>query len=172
MTEINGHDKQVCVRSIHIMGDGALADFETVVHPDAVNRESIVEPKASRGKGPAAFYATARWLRDAYSELAWEIHDVVAEGDLVVLHATMSGKHTGTFVVYDEGAEPVQAFPATNKRFAVTQTHWLRVTDGKVIEHWANRDDFGQAAQLGWAPPSPAYIVRMQLATRRVKRRG
>jgi len=30
--------------------------------------------------------------------LRWDIHDKIADGDLVVLHATMSGRHTGTFV--------------------------------------------------------------------------
>ena len=34
----------------------------------------------------------------------------------------------------------------------------------------ANRDDLGTAAQLGWTPPSPLYLVRMLLATRRARR--
>ena len=85
--------KTICVRATQIMADGSLKDFEAVVHPDARNREDVDEPPASRGRGPAAFYATALWLRDAYAELRWEIHDVIAEGDLVVLHATMSGRN-------------------------------------------------------------------------------
>lgn len=75
-----------------MMADGALEDFRAVVHPDAVNREAEDEPPTSRGRGPAAFYATALWLRDAYAELHWDIHDVIAEGDLVALHCTMSGR--------------------------------------------------------------------------------
>ncbi len=42
--------------------------------------------------------------------------------------------------------------------------------DGKVAEHWANRDDLGLGQQLGWTPPSPAYIARMLLARRRLRR--
>ena len=34
----------------------------------------------------------------------------------------------------------------------------------------ANRDDLGTAAQLGWAPPSAPYRLRMLLATRRARR--
>ena len=163
-------NKELCVRSVRIMADGTLEDFEAVIHPDARNREAIDEPPATRGHGPAAFYATALWLRDAYAELHWDIHDVVAEGDLVVMHVTMSGRHTGTFVGYGADARPSQAFPPTGKKFATTQTHWFRVADGKVIEHWANRDDLGTAMQLGWTPPSPLYLVRMMLATRRARR--
>lgn len=162
--------KELCVRSVHIMADGAFEDFEAVVHPDARNHEDRDEPPASRGRGPAAFYATALWLRDAYAALHWKIHDVIAEGDLVVLHATMSGRQTGTFVTYDADARPARAFPPTGKSFATTQTHWFRVADGKVIEHWANRDDLGTAMQLGWNPPSPLYLLRMLLATRRARR--
>ena len=160
----------LCVRAIHVMGDGDLADFEAVVHPDATNREGKDEPPASRGRGPAAFHATALWMREAFSELHWDIHDVVQDGDLVVVHTTMSGRHTGTFVAYGPDARPVQAFPATRRPFSTTQSHWLRTRDGKVVEHWANRDDLGTASQLGWAPPSPRYAVRMLLATRRARR--
>ncbi|MBA2552761.1 MAG: hypothetical protein H0V10_03500 [Geodermatophilaceae bacterium] len=44
------------------------------------------------------------------------------------------------------------------------------MADGKVIEHWANRDDLGTSMQLGWTPPTPWYLVRMLLATRRARR--
>src|SRR5215203_765744 len=87
----------------------------------------------------------------------------------IMADVTMSGRHTGTFVTYDDDARPAQAFPPTGGHFATTQTHWFRVADGKVIEHWANRDDLGTATQLGWAPPSPLYMIRMFLATRRAR---
>ncbi len=109
-------------------------------------------------------------MREAYAELKWEIHDAVAEGDLVVLHATMSGRHVKPFVTYDAEGKPAQAFPATGRTFAVTQSHWFRVQDGMVIEHWANRDDLGNATQLGWIPPTPIFLLRMLLATRRARR--
>jgi predicted ester cyclase len=162
--------KELGVRATSIMADGTLEDFEALVHPEARNREDVDESPASRGRGPAAFYATALWLRDAFAELHWDIHDVVAEDDLVVVHATMSGRHVRTFVGYDADARPARAFPPTGKRFATTQTHWFRIADGKVIEHWANRDDLGTAMQLGWSPPSPLYLLRMVLATRRARR--
>jgi predicted ester cyclase len=169
-TDLTTDPKALCLHSIAVMGDGDLSDLEAVVHPDAWNRESKDEPPASRGRGPAAFYATALWLREAFDELSWEIHDVVQEGEMVVVHATMSGRHTGTFVAYGEDAKPKQALPPTGKPFATTQSHWFRIKDGLVVEHWANRDDFGTATQLGWAPPSPRYALRTLLATRRARR--
>jgi predicted ester cyclase len=161
--------KDLCIRSIHIMGDGEPEDFEAVVHPEFLNHEAKAEPPATRGRGPAAAYATALWLRDAFADLRWSIHEVVAEGDLVVIHCTMAGQHVRAFAEYDEDGNVGQVFPPTGKTFATTQTHWLRVADGQVIEHWANRDDLGTALQLGWVPPTPLYLARAALAKRRVR---
>jgi hypothetical protein len=52
----------------------------------------------------------------------------------------------------------------------MTQSHWFRLADGRIIEHWANRDDLGMARQLGWIPPSPVFLVKMARAKRRALR--
>jgi predicted ester cyclase len=163
-------DKKTAIRSIHLMASGDLADMEAVYTADTVNREAENEPPATRGVGPVAIFATAQWLRTAFSELAWEIHDVAQEDDLVVVHATMSGRQTGPFVAYGPDGAVTAVFPPLGRRFAVTQTHWFRMGDGKVAEHWANRDDLGMGQQLGWTPPNPLYIARMLLARRRMRR--
>jgi predicted ester cyclase len=161
----------VALRSIELMGNGTREDFERLIHPRCVNHEAKDEPPAARQEhGPAAIHATALWLRAAYADLRWEIHEVVTERDLVVVHCTMIGRHVGPFVTYDEHAEVKAVFPPTGKTFASTQTHWMRVTDGKLVEHWANRDDLGHAEQLGWVPPTPAYLIRMARAKRRARR--
>jgi len=163
--------ESIALRSFELMEHGTLEDFERLIHPACVNHEAKDEPPAARqAHGPAAVHATAQWLRAAFSDLRWEIHEVVAERDLVVVHCTMSGRQTGVFVAYDENAEVKEAFPPTGRTFATTQTHWIRVQDGMFAEHWANRDDLGTAEQLGWVPPTPRYLVRMALAKRRARR--
>ena len=163
-------DTDTVIASMHAMGSGTLADLEAVYTADAINREAVDEPPEARGVGPTAFYATARWLRGAFSELAWEIHDVVHDGDLVVVHATMSGRQTGPFTAYGADAKIKVVFPPRGRRFAVTQTHWFRMRDGKIAEHWANRDDLGMGEQLGWTPPTPLYLARMLLSRQRARR--
>jgi predicted ester cyclase len=162
--------KQLCIDSMMIMSSGTVDDLERVVHPNAVNREALSEPPATRVPGPEGFYATALWLREAFGDLAFDIHDVVCDGDLVVVHNTMSGRHHGPFVEYDADGNVATVFPPTGRTFASTQTHWFRVADGKVIEHWANRDDIGTAKQLGWVPPSPVFLFRMARAKRKARR--
>ena len=77
-------------------------------------------------------------LNRAFSDQRWEIHDVIAEGDKVVVHCTHSGTHTGDFF----------GVPATGRSFAYKQMHIVRVRDGKNVEHWAVRDDASLMRQL------------------------
>lgn len=158
------------VRSIQLMIDGTLTDFAAVIHPDAINRESSVEPPACRGRGPVAFHASALWLRSAWSEMAFDITDVVLDGDLVVTSGTMSGRHTGDFVVWNADGRVERVFVSTGRSFTVKHAHFQRLRDGLVVEHWAVRDDLGQATQLGWVPPSPGFLWKCARATRRARR--
>ncbi|WP_433383489.1 ester cyclase [Actinoplanes sp. CA-142083] len=163
-------DSDVCVRSMTIMASGDLDELKEIVHPEATNREAKDEPPACRGQGPEAFVATAHWLRAAFADLRFDVHDTVADGDVIAVHCTMSGRQVGPFVSYDERGEVAQAFPPTGRTFAITQSHWFRMADGQVVEHWANRDDLGLATQLGWVPPSPAFLWRMARAKRQARR--
>lgn len=158
------------VRAIHLMASGGPEDFARVIHPQASNRESVAEPPAARGLGPTAFHATAVWLRSAYSDIAFTIDEIATDGDLVVTYGTMAGRHTGDFVVHDADGRVARAFAPTGATFRVPHAHFQRIRDGLVVEHWAVRDDQGQAMQLGWIPPTPGYLLRCVLATRRARR--
>ncbi|KRA28169.1 MULTISPECIES: ester cyclase [unclassified Nocardioides] len=163
---------ELCISSMHLMTNGSRADFDRVYAPGSINREAVDEPPDTRTAGPEGFFATAEWLRAAFSDLTFEVHDSVAAGDLVVLHVTMSGRHTGDFVTYKRDTDAIDAaMPATGKPFAITQTHWFRTQDGLITEHWANRDDLNMAKQAGWVPPTPAFLVRMAWAKRRANKR-
>jgi predicted ester cyclase len=158
------------VRSIHAMADGERADFDALYDPRAVDRENRIQPPSSRVAGPDGFYSTALWLRAAFADLRYDIHHAVADGDLVAVNSTMNGRHTAPWAVYAEDGTLDTVFPPTNRVFAMTQSHWFRVEGGRIVEHWANRDDLGMGRQLGWIPPSPAFLVRMAVAKRRARR--
>ncbi len=160
---------RIAERAIHATLGGSVADLATVVHPDAVNRMSITEPPATRGTGPTAFHATGEWLRTAFSDLAWTTENEVVEDDLIVTYGTLAGRQTGDFVVWTPDAAVERAFAPTGRTFAVRQAHFQRIADGRVIEHWAVRDDQGMGLQLGWIPPTPGFLFRSYLATRRAR---
>ena len=162
---------KVAEAAIHGVVSGTLDDLHAVVHPDATNREAAAEPPATRGRGPAAFHATGQWLRDGFSELTGTTEQSVAEDELVVTFGTMSGRHTGNFVVWTADAKVERAFAPTGKTFRVRHAHFQRMRDGLVIEHWAVRDDQGMAMQAGWIPPTPTFLFRCARATRKARRK-
>jgi predicted ester cyclase len=160
----------VAVRSIHTMADGDRADFESLYHPRAVDRDNLVQPPSSRVPGPAGFYSTALWMRAAFADLHYDVHHAIADGNLVAVNSTMSGCHVAPWAVYTDDGTVDSVFPPTNKTFAATQSHWFRIEDGMIIEHWANRDDLGMAKEVGWVPPTPAYLFKMAAAKRALRR--
>lgn len=139
-------------------GDVALA--AACVHPEHVNQEAPDHPPAAQRPGIAGFLATSAWLRLAFSDLRFEVHDMVAEGERSIAYVTMSGRQTGPFVIFPPGARPL-AFPPTGARFAVRQCHLFTIRDGLHLEHAAVRDDLAMMTQLGHLPPSPRVAARM-----------
>ncbi len=95
---------------------------------------------------------------------------MVVEDDLVVTYGTMSGRHTGDFVIYAADGGIQRAFAPTGAAIEVAHAHFGRMRDGMVAEHWAVRDDQGMALQLRWVPFSPWYLLRCARATARVRR--
>jgi len=161
----------VAVQSIHAMAVGDREAFDPLYDPRAVDHENPVQPPTSRVPGPAGFHATAHWLRAAFADLHYDIHHAITDGSLVAVNSTMNGRHVARWAVYTEAGEVDTVFPPTYKSFAMTQSHWFRVEDGRILEHWANRDDLGTARQLGWIPPTPVYLLKMARAKRRQARR-
>ena len=83
----------------------------------------------------------------------------VAEGEWVVVRCTYSGTHRGSSRVPVDVGMLVGVQP-TGRAFEVQHIHMYRVLDGKIAEHFANRDDVGMMRQLGLLPPLPSLPGR------------
>jgi steroid delta-isomerase-like uncharacterized protein len=91
-----------------------------------------------------------RGMFEAFPDLKCEINSIVAEGDRVGAHVTMSGTHLGTF----------NGVPATGRRVKVTGFDWVRVQNGKIAERWGAFDAAGMLAQLGLVPGPSANDLK------------
>ena len=94
-------------------------------------------------------------IRTTFPDWRGETIEMVAEGDVVVVLQRVSGTHKGV------GKRPINGgmlvgVPPTGKRFEVQHIRWYRIRDGKIVEHFAVRDDIGMMRQLGLLPPLPA----------------
>jgi predicted ester cyclase len=100
--------------------------------------------------GPEHMRTTARWLLDQFPDLRMNIEAIIADGDTVAVRVGATGTNLG----------PLGGMaPPTGKSFLAGQTHWFRIANGKLAEHWATRDDLTAMLQLGVVqppgPPSP-----------------
>src|SRR3712207_3890590 len=71
---------------------------------DFVNHEAAAE----RSPGAQGAKETAAWLHAAFSDLRFEIEDVISDGTSVVVRLMMSGRHTGA-------AGPFTGMPVTGR---------------------------------------------------------
>ena len=128
-------NKQLILRQIEAVNAGDLDAAEALVHDDFLNHASV----PSRANGPRGLRKTLERLRATFAGYRLEPLDVVAEGDRVVVRARASGRHVGEYA----GVQP------TGREFSVQQIHIWRLTDGRIVEHWAACDELGAMRQLG-----------------------
>jgi len=85
--------------------------------------------------------------RTAFPDLRFTVEVMVAEGDLVMCEASLQGTHLGEFPLIP----PLQGPTLTpnGKPFTVKHMHRFRLKEGKIVEHFAARDDLGMFQQLG-----------------------
>jgi predicted ester cyclase len=137
-------NKAVAIDSFRVVETGDAALAESIIASDFRNQEAeddIDEPDRNL-PGPAGFLATSRWLRRAFSDLQFGEFEALAEGDRVMVKATMTGCHTG----------PFQGMAPSGKWIRQQQIHLFRVQEVKLVEHSARRDDLGLLLQIGWHP--------------------
>lgn len=108
--------------------------------------EGIVQGKVTLTENLQDIFAT-------FPDWKMEIVDMVSDGESVVARCRVSGTHRGKGSKRTNGGYLVGIEP-TGKRFQVQHIHWYRVRNGRITDHFTNRDDLGMTQQLGvLAPP-------------------
>jgi steroid delta-isomerase-like uncharacterized protein len=85
-------------------------------------------------------------LFKAFPDLRVEVHDVIAEGELVAARVTYSGSHEGEFI----------GIPATGRQARVSGVDFVRMQDSRQAEHWGGPDMASLLQQLGVMSPPGA----------------
>jgi steroid delta-isomerase-like uncharacterized protein len=126
--------------------DRLIAD-EYVEHAMATFGRS--EP--GRVSGPATMRQTAQFIIGQFPDVSMTVESIIAEGDEVAVRVTARGTNRG----------PIAGVPPTGREFVAAQSHWFRVEDGRLAEHWAVRDDLSAMLQLGLVQPPGAPRERL-----------
>ena len=113
---------------------------------DQLAVEDYVEhdPFPGQGDGRADLKARVQLILDAMNPLRFEIQDLVAEDDKVVVRWLQRGTQSGTFM----------GIPPSGREFTISGIDIHRLRDGRMAEHWHVVDVFALLQQLG-AIPAP-----------------
>ncbi len=81
-------------------------------------------------------------FRRAFPDSYFTVEDMVAEGDKVVTRKTFHGTHEGEFM----------GIPPSGRSVSMGLIDIVRISEGRVVEHWSEGDSFGMMQQLGVIP--------------------
>ena len=115
-------------------GDLTIVD-ETLV-PDGIDHQEPLGTNFARH-----LKEVITMLRTAFPDLHFEIHEMLAEGEVVAFRSTMTGTHRG----------PFQGLSPTSKKISVAHMHFVHIVDGKTSDLWHVWDTAGLMRQLGTA---------------------
>ena len=129
----------------------AVEDFyEEVFHKhdlgavDRFMRDDYIQHNADCPQGKAGFVEFHKGFFAAMPDFRATINQMVAEGDLVFVHNTITGTHTGYgFLDY----------PPTDNAIRYDAVDMFRLQDGKLCEHWDVADTRALFTQVGVIRP-------------------
>jgi predicted ester cyclase len=94
--------------------------------------------------GPDGFITVMEFVTGVL-EIRYDVHQVVAAGDLVALRATGHGVHNSDHL----------GVPATGRPYAMPSMHLYRGDGDRLAEHWSVRDELSCLYQVGAMTPGP-----------------
>ena len=122
-----------------VFSKGDLKVFDEIFADRYVNH-NIPVPGIPGTK--AGFRELVVATRKAFPDVRVQVEDVVAEGDYVVFRDTVKATSRGEFF----------GVPPNGKPLDWTEIHFLKIADGKIVEHWTNFDQVRILRQLGVIP--------------------
>ena len=132
-------NKAIVRRFYEEIDKGNLAILDELVAPDYLDHSPPPFPGLAPGR---------EGLKQAF-KLFWEatpgvhhIDEQIAEGDKVVTRLTCTGKHEGDL----PGA------PRTGNELRMTSITIHRLSNGKLVEKWSEKDMIGFLQQIGVMP--------------------
>jgi steroid delta-isomerase-like uncharacterized protein len=113
---------------------------------DELCAPNFVDHNPAPGQAPD-LAGMKNWMQQffqAFPDLKATVHEMVAEGDLVVSRVTCTGTHKGAIA----GAAP------TGKKVTFSALDMVRVKDGRATEVWHEGNDVAVMMELGVHMPA------------------
>ena len=120
-----------------VLNEGDIVALDEIATADYEEHD----PLPGQGTGLQGLKERVTMLRAAFGQ-RFQIEDVVAEGDKVVVRWTGSGTHVGEFM----------GIPPTGRSFTISGIDVHGFRDGRMAEHWHVVDQLSLLQQLGLIP--------------------
>ncbi len=90
--------------------------------------------------GGEGYLSVVHWMRQSFPDVHWKLEDMVAEGNIVAVHWTLTGTNDGEFM----------GMPATGKHFSTSVMNFYYFNDeGKIINDIAAEGMIGILRGIG-----------------------
>lgn len=119
-------------------------DWERVgaaLHPDFIRHSSTFGQAEVNSRGKLLSYLSAEYT--TFPDAVETINFIVAEGDKVVVHSHCRATQKG----------PMGGLPATGKVLSADFISIYRISEGRIVEAWAEWDALNGLIQLGHMSP-------------------
>ncbi|HTE29267.1 MAG TPA: ester cyclase [Chryseolinea sp.] len=128
-------NKEIVIRfNKEFLEQGNMEVLREIVSDDFINH-TAAGTVPNNVEGLRQFIAM---LHTGFSNLRIEIHEQVEENDLVATRKTIHASHTGE----------IMGHQATGKQVVFNVMDFVRLKDGKYLEHWGRNDIMQVIQQL------------------------
>lgn len=131
-------NKQIVIRQFELLGSGDAEGAARLWASESWNHGRKVDPQAL-----TKVYASLCALQERHV-----IHEIIGEGEWVAVRTTCSGAYAAQPEIPVNGGI-FQSTEPNGRMYENQHIHLFRVVEGKLKEHWANRDDLSVARQIG-----------------------
>ena len=131
-------NRELVRRQFELLNAGDTRGAAALWGPESYNHGGPVNPLVM-----SKVYESLRSLHESHT-----LHEMLAEGEWVAVRTTCQGIHAAEPVVPVNGGI-FSGLKPTGRRYTAQHIHLFRIAAGRIVEHWANRDDLGVARQVG-----------------------
>jgi steroid delta-isomerase-like uncharacterized protein len=137
---VSAKDNKALVRRFvdEVQSGGNVDLIDEICSPEFVNHSAPPGIPADR----EGVKIVTAMFRGAFPDSYFTVEDMMAEGDKVATRKTFHGTHEGEFM----------GVPASGRVVSMGLIDIVRISEGRVVEHWAIVDSLGLMQQLSVIP--------------------
>lgn len=140
-SEAAERNRRIVERFIDGVLEGRLDVIDELCDSDLINHAAAPQAR----DGIDGFKRVISFSRAAMPDQRWTDRVVIADDEYVVVRAVRESTWT---------AESFRGIPTPQgAKTSVEMVHIWRLANGKIVEHWAVRDDLGLMIQVGVVSP-------------------